>query len=39
MADKVDSIVCAACLYAHWLYGGKRTRMIGDEKDGYILIV
>jgi len=39
VADKVDAVLCAACLYAHWLYGGQRTRLVGDEKDGYILIV
>lgn len=39
VADKIDAVLCAACLYAHWLYGGQRTRLVGDEKDGYILIV
>ena len=39
MDDKVDSMLCAMCLYAHWLYRGKRTRIIGDGSDGYILMV
>ncbi|OPY33280.1 MAG: hypothetical protein A4E32_00957 [Methanomassiliicoccales archaeon PtaU1.Bin124] len=39
VGDKVDALLCAACVYAHWLYGGQRTRLVGDEKDGYILIV
>jgi predicted RNase H-like nuclease len=36
--DKVDAVVCAACVYAHWLYQGKTTRMLGEENDGYILL-
>lgn len=39
VADKVDAVLCAACLYAHWLYRGKRTRLVGEEKDGYILLI
>lgn len=36
--DKVDAVVCAACVYAHWLYQGRTTRMLGEENDGYILL-
>ena len=39
MSDKVDSMLCAMCLYAHWLYRGRRTRLYGDGSDGHILIV
>ena len=39
MGDKIDSMLCAICLYAHWLYAGERTRLFGDGSDGYILLV
>ncbi len=39
MGDMVDSMLCAMCLYAHWLYRGHRTRLYGDGSDGCILIV
>ena len=35
----LDAVLGAACLYAHWLYRGKRTRLVGEKKDGYILLV
>jgi predicted RNase H-like nuclease len=39
MGDRIDSMLCATCLYAHWLYDGKRTRLFGDGSDGHILLV
>jgi len=36
--DMIDSLLCVGCLYAHWLYDGKMTRLVGDETDGYILL-
>ncbi|HSV42162.1 MAG TPA: DUF429 domain-containing protein [Methanomassiliicoccales archaeon] len=39
IGDRIDALVCACCLYAHWSYRGKRTKMLGDEIDGYLLLV
>lgn len=38
VADKVDSLICVLCLYTHWLYGGKRTELVGDNEAGFILM-
>jgi predicted RNase H-like nuclease len=38
LGDKIDAMLCAACLYAHWLSKGKSTALVGDEKEGFILL-
>jgi len=35
--DRVDSVVCVSCVYAHWLYSGKRTQLLGG-RDGSMLL-
>ena len=36
--DVLDAWVCVACVYSHWLNGGRTTRMVGEEGDGHILL-
>jgi len=36
--DKLDAYLCVLCVYAHWLYGGRTTRLTGGSEDGYILL-
>lgn len=36
--DRLDALVGAALLYAHRLYAGGATEVVGDEDDGYILL-
>lgn len=31
-------MLCIACVYAHWLSKGKSTSLVGDEKEGSILL-
>lgn len=38
VTDMLDAILSAACVYAHYLYAGKRTRIIGSRSDGFILL-
>ncbi|MFP4197815.1 MAG: DUF429 domain-containing protein [Methanomassiliicoccales archaeon] len=38
LADEVDALLCAACVYAHWQYGGKRTHLVGGGEEGWILL-
>ena len=36
--DKIDSLISVLCGYRHWIYSGKRTEILGDTKDGFILL-
>lgn len=36
--DVLDAWICVACVYSHWLNGGRATRMVGEEGDGHILL-
>jgi predicted RNase H-like nuclease len=36
--DKIDSVISVLCVYGHWIYSGKRTEILGDTKDGFILL-
>ncbi len=38
MEDILDAWVCVACIYSHWLNGGRTTQLIGEEGDGHILL-
>ncbi len=37
-ADRLDALLAAVSLYRHRLYGGKRSLVLGDEDDGYLLL-
>lgn len=36
--DKVDALLCATSLYRHWLYSGRNSQVVGEGRDGYILL-
>lgn len=38
VTDMLDAVISAACVYAHYLYAGKRTRVIGSRNEGFILL-
>jgi predicted nuclease with RNAse H fold len=38
MADRMDALLAAASLYRHRLYSGKRSMVLGEDDDGYILL-
>ena len=38
LGDRIDAMLCVACVYAHWLSKGKSTALVGDEKEGFILL-
>jgi predicted RNase H-like nuclease len=38
LADKLDSLVSVVSVYQHWLYSGKRTEVLGDYDEGFILL-
>lgn len=37
-ADRMDALLAAASLYRHRLYSGKRSMVLGEYDDGYILL-
>jgi predicted RNase H-like nuclease len=37
-ADRMDAVLAAASLYRHRLYSGKRSMVLGEYDDGYILL-
>jgi predicted nuclease with RNAse H fold len=38
-ADMLDSLACAICVYAHWRYGGERTRVLHGEDGTHVLLM
>ena len=36
--DKIDAVISVLCVYGHWIYSGKRTEVLGDVTDGFILL-
>ena len=38
MGDLLDAALCATCVYSHWISGGRRTQLVGEEEHGYILL-
>jgi predicted RNase H-like nuclease len=36
--DKIDAVISVLCVYGHWIYAGKRTEVLGDGTDGFILL-
>ncbi|MEM2944213.1 MAG: DUF429 domain-containing protein [Methanomassiliicoccales archaeon] len=36
--DMIDALLCAVCVYSHWIYIGMRTECLGEESDGLILL-
>ncbi len=36
--DKLDALIGVLCVYTHWIYGSRRTELVGDEQDGFILL-
>jgi predicted RNase H-like nuclease len=38
LGDRIDAMLCVACVYAHWLSKGKSTALVGGEKEGFILL-
>jgi len=38
MNETTDDRACVACVYSHWLNGGRTTQMVGEEGDGHILL-
>jgi predicted nuclease with RNAse H fold len=37
-ADRLDALLAAVSVYRHRIYSGKRSLVLGDEDDGYILL-
>jgi predicted RNase H-like nuclease len=38
VGDLFDAALCATCVYSHWISGGRRTQLLGEEEHGYILL-
>lgn len=38
MGGLVDAALSAMCVYAHWIYGGERTQLVGEEEYGHVLL-
>jgi predicted nuclease with RNAse H fold len=38
VADKIDALLSALCVYSHWINRGRRTESIGDNDDGFIIL-
>lgn len=38
VADYLDSVVAAYTIWRYWKYGSEKSMVIGNKKDGYILI-
>ncbi|MCU0861115.1 MAG: DUF429 domain-containing protein [Methanomassiliicoccales archaeon] len=38
LTDLVDAALSAACVYSHHISRGRRTQLVGDEGQGYVLL-
>ena len=35
---RLDAVICVSCVYAHWLYAGRGTQLLGGREGGCMLL-
>jgi predicted RNase H-like nuclease len=36
--DPLDAAISVTCVYAHWIYDGKSTQLVGEEEHGFVYL-
>ena len=38
VGDMLDAAISVTCVYAHWIYDGQGTNLVGEEGHGRVLL-